>query len=52
MTNTIRREHSHACGNKTCHRFWLDCTPKKSWFRYIAKFHNDKIKRILHREGL
>ena len=48
--NTIKR--NCCCGNETCHKFWLDCTPKKSWKRYIDNFHQEKIKCILHSEGI
>ena len=50
MSDTFRynkNKNSCWCGNKTCHKFYLDCTPKKSWYRYLNKFHNDKIGRIL-----
>lgn len=52
MTRTYRREHSHACGNRACHKFWLDCLDKKSWFRYIRKWDNMKINNIMEAEGL
>lgn len=42
----------HSCGNKTCHKFWLDCTHKKSWFRYVRKWDKMKINNILEAEGI
>ncbi len=54
MTRTFRNpvKRNCACGNEACHKFWLDCKHKKSWFRYIRKWDSLKIKNILHSEGI
>ena len=55
MTRTIKTnpyEVGCCCGNKACHKFYLDCTPKKSWFRYVRKWDRMKINNILDAEGI